>query len=118
MIITEDCKSSKEWRATVALFAHEYWGVDPLKGPLKLEIIFDMPRPKNHFVGGQKTRGLKLTAPSVCITRPDASKLTRSTEDALTGILWDDDAQIVEQHIKKQYGCRPGAQITVEALSK
>jgi len=36
--------------------------------------------------------------------RPDVDKCLRSTLDALTGILWLDDAQVVEVTARKLYG--------------
>lgn len=36
--------------------------------------------------------------------RPDLSKLIRSTEDAMTGILYVDDSQVVEFNSRKHYG--------------
>jgi Holliday junction resolvase RusA-like endonuclease len=38
------------------------------------------------------------------VVKPDLSKLIRSTEDAMTGILYADDAQIVELSVRKHYG--------------
>lgn len=37
-------------------------------------------------------------------TRPDVLKLARCAEDSLTGIVWRDDAQIVEEHLFKYWG--------------
>jgi hypothetical protein len=40
----------------------------------------------------------------------------RSTEDALTSIIWKDDSRIADQHVKKIFGDRPGAYITVRQI--
>lgn len=37
-------------------------------------------------------------------TKPDIDKLARGVMDALTGILFADDAQVIHLHIKKEYG--------------
>lgn len=118
VVITEACKTSMNWRSAVALFAHENYSGAPLKGPLKLEVIFYMPRPKYHFGTGRNAGNLKPSAPSHHSISPDATKLMRSTEDALKGILWDDDSQVAEQYAKKPYSCRPGAQITVQTITE
>ena len=50
------------------------------------------------------------------ITKPDATKMLRAVEDAMTGIAWLDDAQIVRQVVTKRYAeCdqKPGANVTV-----
>jgi Holliday junction resolvase RusA-like endonuclease len=52
---------------------------------------------------------------------PDATKLLRSTEDALTGIVWKDDKLIVDQLVSKNYqrpGIYPGAKITVSVFER
>lgn len=48
--------------------------------------------------------------------KPDADKLLRATLDALTGILWHDDAQVVEVRAAKQYGAPERVEIEVQAL--
>ena len=45
--------------------------------------------------------------------RPDLSKLIRATEDALTGIIYADDAQIVDIHAKKEYGLPERVEVTI-----
>ena len=49
-------------------------------------------------------------------TAPDLDKLTRAVLDALTGVLYLDDKQVIELHARKQYAlypAGPGARITV-----
>jgi Holliday junction resolvase RusA-like endonuclease len=43
--------------------------------------------------------------------------LWRAAEDALTGIVWADDAQITDQRVQKCYSTMPGVSITVEEVS-
>lgn len=40
-------------------------------------------------------------------TKPDVTNLQKGTEDALTGIIWQDDALIVQSTVKKIYGFNP-----------
>jgi len=49
-------------------------------------------------------------------SRPDLTKLIRSVEDALTGILWRDDAQVISQVALKRYAMpdeTPGVRVRV-----
>lgn len=113
--IVDSCKRNKPWRAMVALAAMQA-GCTPLDGPLTLSVIFWMPRPKGHF---RKDGTLKPSAPARPIVAPDTTKLLRSTEDALKGITWHDDAQIVYQVASKEYAARdgiPGADIKIEQM--
>lgn len=87
----------------------------PLDGPLKLVLVFYMPRPKGHF----RTNGeLKPAAPAWPTVKPDCTKLVRPVEDAMTGIVWHDDAQVVVQGASKQYASGRGqaARIGVSVL--
>lgn len=77
-----------------------------MNGPLSVWVIFILARPKGHFKTkkGVVSEEIKESAPPFPITRPDTTKIWRAVEDAFTGILWLDDAQIVDQHISKRYG--------------
>ena|SRR5690606_5165447 len=53
------------------------------------------------------------------ISAPDADKLCRATGDALTGIVYYDDAQVADLHASKRHailGERPGVHIIVREL--
>lgn len=117
VIITEDCKQSKDWRAVVAIKAQEAREDGLMSGPLRLSVTFIFPRPKNHFGSGKKAAALRLDAPKYKTSKPDVTKLLRSTEDALTGVVWGDDSQVVEQWATKLYGDEPGAVITIEEVA-
>lgn len=52
------------------------------------------------------------------VVRPDCSKLIRATEDALTGIIYTDDAQIVSIHAEKFYGQPERVEIEVSGKSE
>jgi len=116
VVIVEDAKRNKDWRAVVALAATEAMkGRAPLDGPLRLVVTFHMPRPKGHF---GKAGKLKPSAPTYSTSRPDSTKLLRSTEDAMSGIVWRDDAQIVCQVVRRLYADGPvGAEIVVEVMA-
>jgi Holliday junction resolvase RusA-like endonuclease len=115
IIITEDCKKSKDWRISVAWAAKEKIPT-PFPGPLQVNFEFALMRPKGHFGTGERRYVLKKSAPAYPAVRPDCSKLVRSTEDALKGIAWFDDSQIVNQGVTKSYGV-PGCKITIVQLA-
>jgi Holliday junction resolvase RusA-like endonuclease len=66
------------------------WAV--AKVPVWLTLNFYVSRPQS---------AKKRICPSV---KPDIDKLARSTMDALTGLLFADDAQVVELNCSKNYG--------------
>lgn len=113
--IVEDAKKNAPWRAVVALAAQEHFQDGPLAGPLSVGFEFLMPRPKGHFGSRRGATVLKPSAPAGHAIKPDITKLIRSTEDALTGTAWLDDAQIVAQAASKTYtnDGKPGCWVTV-----
>jgi len=101
IIVTEDAKRSRPWKDHVAQAAGEHMnGQTLLDGPLLLELQFIVPRPKGHY----GARGLRPSAPAFPTTRPDVLKLARAVEDALAGVCYRDDAQIVTELLAKNYG--------------
>jgi len=116
-IVTEDNKKSKPWRADVQAAAYRAVQLESLlEGPLVLKVTFYFNRPKSHYGSGKNAAVLKPSAPQYHITRPDTTKLIRPLEDALTGVLWRDDSQIVLQFAEKKFGEFPGAAVTVIRL--
>lgn len=114
-------KRNRPWRTAVAEFgmkawndacAANGWSIDPTAIPLAVVFHFTMPRPKAHY---RSNGEVKPNAPRFHSHAPDATKLVRSTEDALTGIVWRDDGQIARQSAAKHYGERPGVTVTVWA---
>ena len=104
---------AKSWRQDVAFAAAEHFP-KPIEGPIEFSFEFQMLRPNGH--SGKK--GLRAGAPAFPTTRPDCTKLTRSTEDALKGIAWGDDSQVVTQTVTKRYAERPGCIIRIEAVDQ
>lgn len=112
-VIIDANPKAKGWKQTVAAFAAPHFPA-PLDGPLALTITFLRQRPKGHYrKDGTIKPGAFHEYPT---TKPDCTKLVRSTEDALKGIAWRDDSQVCRQSIEKRYvrdGEAPGATITV-----
>jgi len=115
-IITDAAPRNKPWRASVAASAQAVYFGPPLDGPLAITAQFGIARPKGHFGTGRNAGKLRASAPRYPTGRPDASKLWRAAEDALTKILWRDDAQIVWQTVTKNYSDRPGLRLEVQKL--
>lgn len=88
----------------------------PLEGPVVLRMYFTLPRPKSHYRTGKFSELLKEVAPKDHVVAPDATKLVRPTEDAMTGVVYKDDSQVVGQWAQKNYGSFTGVWITVTPL--
>jgi Holliday junction resolvase RusA-like endonuclease len=127
--MTEKTKGLADWRAAVAAAARLAMGArPPLHGPLLGYLDIAVARPKDHYRAGRYAHLLKPDAPVepylVAKDAGDLSKYARSSEDAMTGIVWADDAQVVEYaRLRKHYAGEkrdglsvPGARIVVTHL--
>jgi len=83
------------FKATVRLTAQGIFKGAPLEGPLRLNVLFVMPRPGN-MIWQRRPMPRALHE-----KRPDLDNLAKSTKDALTGILWRDDSQIAILNARK-----------------
>ena len=117
-VMVESCKTVKQWRAAVADAAVQQ-GATPLAGAIEMQAEFIFPRPLAHYGTGKNADKLKQSAPVLHATRPDISKLLRSTEDALSGLAYQDDARIARTSAIKRYaamGELPGALIAIRQV--
>lgn len=117
VVVDAGGKKTKEWRGEVsaaAMTAMKNADLVPFTGAIEVELLFRMPRPKYHFRSDGIT--LRPGSPTGHIIRPDCTKLARSTEDALTGKCYADDAQIVKQTHEKVYSDIPGAWIIIREV--
>jgi crossover junction endodeoxyribonuclease RusA len=57
----------------------------------RVGLTYVFARPKGHF----GAKGLRAAAPAEHTQRPDVDKLERAALDAMTGIVWADDCQVV-----------------------
>ncbi len=117
-IITAANPKQKDWQASVGLFAKNKFGEEvPWDGPLIATMEFIRLRPKGHYGTGRNDGVLKDWAISKRPTgKPDVLKLGRAVEDAMNGVIYIDDSQIVEEHLSKVYGDTPGVDITITKI--
>lgn len=107
---------TKEWRRLVGQVAGEAMtegGHELMRGGVGLQIDFYFARPKSHSGTGRNAGKLKPSAPALHTTKPDVSKLTRAVEDALSGIVYLDDSQVVSHECYKHYGSPERAEVVV-----
>ncbi len=94
------------WRQEVGMAALRERPADEIYAarhiPVRAEFSFTIEPPKK-----------KRLFPSV---KPDIDKLCRAVNDALTGVLWVDDGQVVEMVARKIYGSPAKTEISVEML--
>ncbi|MCR4339570.1 MAG: RusA family crossover junction endodeoxyribonuclease [Gemmatimonadaceae bacterium] len=73
-----------------------------------------MQRPAGHYGTGRNAGTVRPCAPEWPTTKPDADKLTRALLDALTGVAYVDDSQVVHLGIRKEWALTgPGTRVEV-----
>ena len=90
------------------------WGLrnPPLTTLVKMTIIFAFPwlktsKSKNRFFGWE-----------FCGKRIDTTNLIKPFEDALTGIVYQDDSQVVDTRARKIYFREPWVVVKIEEISE
>jgi len=121
-------KGLKPYRASVSAAAAEALGLptdDPsalqaalaalpvARGAVAVSLRFGLVRPRGHYGTGRNADVLRPSAPVWPATKPDVDKLERAVLDALTGIVWADDSQVVVLNADKVYSPTPLTYVTV-----
>jgi Holliday junction resolvase RusA-like endonuclease len=86
-----------DWERTVAWHARiAMQGREPMAGPVAVRLVFCLPTHR----------------------RVDCENLAKPVNDALTGIVWNDDSQVVELNVVKRLGSsQPDVFVAVRAVS-
>lgn len=109
--ITSDNAKLKPYRHTLTQVALENASQMGLATPLcargipvEVSILWTIAKPKS-----KAKRVTEIT------TKPDIDKLARAVLDALTGVGFEDDSQVVKANLSKQYGTPERTEVTVRA---
>lgn len=109
-IMVESSRMVKPWRSLVANAARDA-GIAMRDGPVAVSIVTRWTRPASHY----GKRGLRATA-AAYPGYADCDKLARAIFDALAGIAYRNDRQVVRFEISREWcgdGEAPGAFVTV-----
>ena len=84
-------------------------------GALKVEIVIYRSAPKS--IGNLKKNATAMKNELIVpITTPDVDNYAKGIMDALTGLIWRDDGQVVELNVKKFYSKNPRATVKIKEL--
>lgn len=119
LVIDQESAALKSWMQQIKSTAIQVWSEDHSRysdRPFKVDITFRLDRPKTHYRSGRFSDTLKDSAPEYPVVRPDLDKLTRAVNDALTKIVFKDDSQVVDMHVRKIYGFPEGIKVRIYEL--
>ena len=91
----------KNFKNLLRSLAVNQYSRPPMLGPLSVSLTFYRPVQKSI---SQSERERRLSNESKPVVKPDTDNYIKSTLDALNGVLWHDDAQIVKITAEKRYG--------------
>ena len=106
---TYDPKKSADYKSYVRRIANHING-QPLEGPIVMRVDLYRGIPKSWPKKKQEQALLGIVKPTI---KPDCSNYLKGIEDALNGIAYIDDSQIVLVYVTKQYAAEPRAEIRI-----
>lgn len=88
-------------------------GAQPSTGPIALELFLMLQIPASW---SKKKQEMAIDG-FVCATKkPDADNVLKGIKDGCNGIVWKDDAQVVQISIIKKYSEMPRALVSIREL--
>lgn len=103
-VTTSDNPKLKAWEKSIKVVATDVFMGEPIEGAVQVRMVFNLLRPAS-------VSPLDRPHPTVA---PDTDKLARAVLDALTGIAYDDDAQVVAVSSRKRYVTSAAEGVVIE----
>lgn len=106
-----DPEKSRTFKDYVRLASLEVKPDVPLDGPLSLVVTVYKSVPKSL---SKKKQAAALAGELQPTTKPDLDNLIKGIKDAVKGIIWKDDSQVVNLYAAKWYSDRPRVEVTIK----
>lgn len=82
--------------------------------PVSLHIVAQFLPPKST---SKKKKEMMLSGQILPMKKPDLDNILKAVADALNGVAYHDDVQVLDMHITKIYGVQEGLEVIVEEYS-
>lgn len=109
-----DPAKSRHYKDYVRLAATEHAPAVPLEGPLGMVLTVYRSTPKSF---SKRKAALAEDGKLTPTTKPDVDNYLKGVKDALKGVIWRDDSQVVEVYARKRYSARPRIEVKIKELS-
>ncbi len=108
---TYDPPKCKAYKQKVGLIAKAIMhGREPLAGPVKMSVLIFRDIPKSW---SKKKKAAAIGGAIYPTSKPDIDNLLKGIMDALKGIIWKDDAQVISVEARKSYDVIPRVWVQV-----
>jgi len=84
----------------------------PFSGPLVVTLSFRYQRPKSHFLKA----GIRDTAPVHYTQTPDLDNIEKAVLDALNGVAYVDDKQIIRKFTHKEWHAHDEIEVWIKEM--
>lgn len=109
-----DPAKSRDYKDYVKLAASEHAPKALLEGPLGMVLTVYRSTPKSFSkIKATLAESGQLTP----TTKPDIDNYLKGVKDALKGVIWKDDSQVVEVFARKRYSARPRIEVKIKQLT-
>ena len=104
-------KQTLSYEAMIAFFAKQAMGVtDLLETPVSVFLYVRLPVPQSY---SKKRREVCLGGTEKPCKKPDIDNIAKTYLDAMNGVIFVDDTQVVDLHVKKLYSDKAGVDVMV-----
>lgn len=108
-------KTAAYERKVKAFAINAMLGGKPVAGPVRLKVSIVVPIPASW----SRVRKERARTGEICATKkPDADNVLKAIKDAMNGVVYADDAQVIEIQLSKAYGDEPRVEVAVAEIEK
>ena len=109
-------EKTREFESTVrSAWVKAYPDCMPLTGAVSVSMVFSLPLLKS-FNKANKQKAIDGTLRPA--KRPDIDNYVKAVLDALNGLAFTDDGQVVELKAAKWYGTEPGIMVEIKGVGE
>lgn len=101
--VTYTPEKTRIWEEYVQVSSLPYKPIEFMEGPLRMKLRFIFVKPKSA----------KREYPNI---KPDIDNLAKSIMDALEGVFYKNDSQVVDEVLSKRYGNVAMVKVEIEEL--
>ena len=104
-------KQTLSYEAMISTFAKQAMGAsEPLRTPVSVFLHVRLPVPESY---SKKRREACLSGTEKPCKKPDIDNIAKTYLDAMNGVIFKDDTQVIDLHVKKVYSAVAGVNVMV-----